>query len=266
MEPLRAGWPLLLLTVSAAAAPAAAQEPHLPSESEVREVLETSAIQAVLASLGPQVVAALEGAAPSLDEDARGRIGEAVNEAFAPDRLYGHVVAYLRSRAGGGELAALRGWLLSDAFREIQAKSAPGSLEESFEEYMARLRGSPPAEERVDLAARYVQAQRAGEFYVALGDRVRSAALRLAAAPEGAGAVAPPQPSARERAQELQQYRMFSILSFLQQLEPLSDDEARRLVEAYESPSGQWYVGAYTEALLSAIDAAADAAVARVRS
>jgi hypothetical protein len=173
------------------------------------------------------------------------------------------VVSFIQSRSDQGQVAALRAWLLSKPIRQLEGKVDAQKKVESIEQYAERVQSTPPSRERVALVARYVEAQRAGEFYVLIGERLRAAVRRIAEHIEAAELIRVEEPSDAERAEQLQQYRMVSVVSFMQHLEPLSDDEVRRLVEAYASPSGQWYVETYTAALLSAIDTAAAAAVAK---
>lgn len=52
-----------------------------------------------------------------------------------------------------------------------------------------------------------------------------------------------------------------ATISFLQRFEPLTNDEVRRLIGAYESRSGKWYIAAYTDGVALAISQAAEKAV-----
>jgi hypothetical protein len=236
----------------------------LPSEQQVQEVLETSQIEDFLRSLGGDVLDRLPLVAPELDSVARGRIDEVVATAFAAPALESAVIAHFIARSPGGELRAVREWLLSPAFAAIQAKANPDSIGESLDQFILRLEATPPPRERVELVARYVEVQRAGEFYVRLDDQLRSAAQRLAE--DGSGSQLPPapEPTPAEREAQLQQMSLISFLSFLQRFEALTDREAEELLGAYESPSGRWYVDTYTEALLHAIELSTTAALAEL--
>jgi hypothetical protein len=64
-----------------------AQERASPTETEVREVLETSAIKDVLGSLADQTIAAFNQAVPSLSAAVREQAAGVITEAFALDRL-----------------------------------------------------------------------------------------------------------------------------------------------------------------------------------
>src|SRR5688572_24343202 len=107
---------LTLLIVALTFPPAVLGQLGPPSEVEVREVLEKSQVGDFLASLGQTVVGRLPQVAPELDSLSHREIREAVSDAFSPQALARTVTAHFIERSPGGELQALRAWLLSPEF------------------------------------------------------------------------------------------------------------------------------------------------------
>jgi hypothetical protein len=58
---------------------------------------------------------------------------------------------------------------------------------------------------------------------------------------------------------------VITFVSLMRRYEPLTDAEVQRLLEGYESPAGQWWMSTYSDAVLFAIDVAAEAAIADLR-
>lgn len=150
----------------------------------------------------------------------------------------------------------LYSWLLADSIQRIEAKTDSAAEAKTLEEYAQELQSRRPPEEQIQLAIRFVAAQKAGEFYVRYITALQKAMV------ETLGAVSPnlpklPELTPAQRAQAVQQYRGVALVSFLQRFEALTEPEVLRVIKAYETSSGQWYVDAYTAAIEEAITNAA---------
>ena len=150
---------------------------------------------------------------------------------------------------------------MSDSIRALEARADSASEGESLEQFAQRLQTRRPPVERIQLAARFTEIQKAGDFYVRYLTELRVASEAITAA---VLSTVPKrqQPSPDQTDQAVQQFNQVATLSFLQRFEPLTDHEVLRLIEAYESRSGRWYIASYTEAVAFAISDAAKKVVA----
>jgi hypothetical protein len=247
------------------ASPAGAQEATRPSDAEVHAVLQALEVEHTLVSLSQNTSKALADVAPSLDRARRSRIAAILDDAFLPDRLHQDVTDFVRQRSGEGQVAALSEWLLSEEFRAIRARMNPDAMPESFLAYAEHLQANPASPERFDLVARMVYAQRAGDFFILTTDGLQAAVERLVDLAAGPGSAMRVELTPQQEANRLQDVQITSFIAFMRRLEPLSDAEAQQLLGAYESTSGQWWITTYADAVLAAIDAAAERASAALR-
>jgi hypothetical protein len=239
---------------------ATAQEAARPTEAEVRAVLDAWEADHMLVSLSRAADKMLVDVGSSLSGATRARVSIALTDAFSADRLRASLSADLLEHAEADELAALGRWLLAEEFRGIRARMNPDAMPASFQEYAAYLRANPAPPARFDLVARLVFAQAAGELFVLTTDRLRASIEAVVDEAGGPGSAVRVQLSAEREQDRLEDVHITTFISLLRRLEPLSDPEARRLLDAYASESGQWWVSTYQHALLAAIDAAAERA------
>ena len=252
-QAFRIGTMILLATPSATSAQV--------SESDIREVLETSQVRDVLGSVGSQIMAGAHAAAPDIDTL---KLSPIVHTYFAEDSLVAAATRYLADAASGDLLSELRAWLLSDSIRTLEAKADAASETESLEQFAQRLQTRRPPAERIQMAARFTQIQKAGDFYVRYLTELQAASEAITAAvlrtlPQSQ------QPSPAQTDQAVRQFDQVATLSFLHRFESLTDQEVLRLIAGYESRSGTWYIASYTEAVAFAISDATKKAVATLK-
>jgi hypothetical protein len=241
---------IVLATPSAVSAQASA--------SDIREVLETSQVRDVLGSAGSHILAGARAAVPDIDTL---RLARIVDTHFLEDSLIAEATRYLGNAASGDILSELRAWLLADSIRTLEGKANAASEAESLEQFAERLQARRPSAERIQLAARFTEIQRAGHFYVRYLTELQAATEAITAAVLGTVPQSQ-QPSAAQMDEAVQQFNQVATVSFLQRFEPLTDQEVLRLIAAYESRSGTWYIASYTEAVAFAISEATKKVVA----
>jgi hypothetical protein len=149
--------------------------------------------------------------------------------------------------------------------RTIRAKMNPDVMRGSFQAYAEYLAANPPPPGRFDLVARLVHSQRSGEFFVLATDQLQSTVTRVVDQVGGAGTARRGRSTALEDQGRADDVEIASFVSLLKRVEPLSDSEAERLLEAYESAPAQWWVGVYADAILAALDGAGVRASAALR-
>jgi hypothetical protein len=225
------------------------------------EVLRTSAITEVLGHVGSQVLVGALSAVPDVDS---ARIAPVIEVRFSADSLIDDATSRFAAAAAAGPFAELRSWLLSDSIRAIEVKGDSAAAARPLEEYANALSENPPSDLLWQLAQRYARAQMAGEFYVRYLVEVQAAAFRVANAATGQD-LEIPVPTEPQREGAVQQFAHFAAISFLQRFEALTEAEIIRLIEAYESPSGQWYVAAYRDAVGAALEAAGRSAAEQLK-
>ena len=228
------------------------------SESDVREVLETSQVRDVLGSVGDQILVGARSAAPDVDTL---KLAPIVHTYFAEDSLVAAAARHLAAAASTDLVLELRAWLLSDSIQTLEERADSSSEAESLEQFAQRIQTSRPPVERIQLAVRFTKIQRAGDFYVRYLTELQAASDAIAAAVLKTSSESR-QPSSAQTAQAVQQFDQVATLSFLQRFETLTDAEVQRLIAAYESRSGMWYISAYTDAVTFAISDAARKALA----
>ena len=230
------------------------------TQAQAREVLETSQADDVVGMVAGQIVTGLAamGAADTA------RIAAAVRQHYAAETLLSAMAERIAQNAPPDTFAQLRSWLLAAPMLSLQARGDSAAQRETLEAFVQRVQADRPPEPRIALAARFATAQDAGEFYFRFLTALQESAFGVARA---AGMTVPdmPEPSAADRAQAVAGFGNMAAMTFLQRLEPLSEADAASLIEAWESPSGRWYVAAYTDALVHALEEAGRRAAAAVK-
>jgi hypothetical protein len=255
----------VLLAASLGAVPGSGQDVARPREIEIAAALEASGTEQLLAALSEGVGGVLSDAAPRLEGPLRVHVGVALREAFAPELLHRDVAAFVRDNPDRGQWVALREGLLSADFGALRRRMNPDVMPASFQSHAEYLQANPAPEGRFDLVGRLVFAQHAGEVSVLTADGLRAAVTRVAERAVGPGTASRGLPSQREDQIRAEDVEITSFVSLLRRLEPLTNEEVERLVEAYESPSGQWWVAMHRDAVLAALDAAAERAIVMLR-
>lgn len=245
-----------LLLVLAKGLTTYAQQPSL--DEEIEDLLKTSSLSQVLAEIPSQLLATAEKIEPTLTEQQRNRLASAVAATFAERQLHEYVVASFRSQVDGEKLTEVRRALQTSSIREIHARFDSYKPKESFEQYAQRVQRERPPQARIDLMTRMVESQHAPEFYVRLTLGIQKAAHSAVRKILGDGIEAWTPPSDKQISELHERYAAISFLNFLQRFESLSDAEVEAFVGLYERNSGQWYVKAYTQAIVTAIEKATE--------
>jgi len=221
--------------------------------ADVREVVAMSKAAENMEPLAAQMIQLVGSTTPARDTAV---VNAVIRTHFSSDSLIASIVAHLQSSADPATFRTLKSWLLADSIRVLDMRADSASDREPLEAYAARLRANRPAETRIQLATEFVVAQRAAEFYVQFLGALRESAAVIGKA---AGSTGPlPQPFTPGEIMGLKtQSTQVTFVSFLQRFDALTEAEVRRLVTAYQSPSGAWYVTAYTTAVATAIRKAA---------
>jgi hypothetical protein len=135
----------------------------------------------------------------------------------------------------------------------------------SFTEHAELIEANRPPQERFDLIGRMVRTQRGGEFFILTADHLRAATERIVDEAMGPGTAVPVEITPDEDQDRRLDLEVITFVSLMRRYEPLTDAEVQRLLEGYESPAGQWWMSTYSDAVLFAIDVAAEAAIADLR-
>ena len=235
-----------LLAASFSIATAQVQQPH-----SIDDVLQVTKVKDILQSIPEQFLITFQQ--HQTDSSLASQdLSQLAAKHFADTTLYRYVLEGMQKRSDKETLTVLTAWLFSDWAIEARGRVETYEPEQTLEEYAQGLQEAPPAQERVLLMARFVEANSAGSFYVGLQEAVRVAVDEVMTALGGASEEVPSL-TEQEKAGMVQQYTMFALVSFLHRYEPLSDAQLTQLVEAYESESGRWYVEAYSRAVAESI-------------
>mgnify|MGYP006278274311 FL=1 len=222
----------------------------------IQELLDYSLVENVLDGRADAFLTELrELLGPDVDF-ASGRVERIVREEFASDRIRGYVAEQLKVNSLPAELEEAAALLRGGAIGRVSDLVARYDPPESFEAFVAGLRNSPPAQERVQLLAEFTDAQQAASLYLLLDETVRRGAHRVASVMTGGGS--PPyaelDPAAvRER---LQRGRQLAVLSYLHRFRPVEAELLASATADYRTSRGRWFVEAYSLALAESIQLA----------
>ncbi|HEX6588462.1 MAG TPA: hypothetical protein VF039_05520 [Longimicrobiales bacterium] len=231
------------------------------TDERVRAVLATSAVTDMFADVPHTIVASIASLSPDADTAA---VAAAVRTHFSQDSLVARVAAHLMESADPALFDDLYAWLLADSIRTLEARGDAAGRSTPLEQYASALQQREPDQDLVELAEAFAQVQGAGEFYVVYLMALRDATATVAAA-SGRPIPATPEPTEAQIDQAIAHFHGVSVLSFLQRFEALTPAEARRLVDAYATESGRWYIRTYTDAVGIALRAAGERTAAALR-
>ena len=184
------------------------------------------------------------------------RLVNLIRTHFSGDSLLHNTAVFLHAEASLPLFTELHAWFLSDSIRRTENKAWSALRRETSEHFEARIQQNPLDATIVRLANQLEQASQSGFIFNSYLAAEQEARFRVI---EGAQtALARPGPwSAEQHAAGLQQIVDLKRLEALQMVEALSEVETWRLIRAYETPSGQWYVREYPRALEAAFMRAA---------
>lgn len=233
-------------------------------EAHIREVVEQSQLRSVVSDMGGGFMAAVEEHRTSLTDSVRLEIQEAVSVHFSADSLFESVVHSMLDAAEDDRVFELRDWTSADEHRTFRQAVDESETTESLEAYSQRLSTEPPSDDRIAAVSQLVAAQRTGSLYVLIEEAFRQTAHE---AVTSAGVMLSPLEERTDRELEsmAQQYEMISILTYMQRTEALSEEQIRAAAVRYETPSGEWYVRAYSEGLFGAVRDAGLRVAERIR-
>lgn len=247
-----------------AATAAHAQAPKNDANAAVREIVRLSGAERQLQTIASQARTQLRERHAGLPENTRIRIDTAIGAAFAPKTLHHILVQGVEVRFDQERAAVALRWLRSPQGRRasrLDEAAAGPEMAQELSAYVARLRTTPPAPQRLRLTQRLEAATGAVAFTVELVTGMFTAM---------AGALDPVLPAnARLKPGELDSI----VADMRRQLEPtireailvtllftyrsLGEAELAEVVRFYESDAGQWYTTATGQALLDVMSAAA---------
>jgi hypothetical protein len=192
------------------------------------------------------------------------RLARSIQTHFSRDSLFHNTAVFLQAEASPSLFPELHAWFLSDSIRATENKAWTAVRRETSEQFEARAKRDSPDPSVVDLANRLEQAKRSGFMFNSYLTAEQEARFRVIAG----GQTKLPRPgpwSAEQHAAGLQQNIDLARVEALRMVEVLSEVETSRLIRAYETPSGQWYVSAYPRAAEAALMRAARHVVADVQ-
>ena len=249
-----------LLTTPGPARPAS----QMASPEAISRVLETSEVSQVLHGVLSALLGEVEVQSSHVPSRYLTRLRTLAPAHFSEPRLRETVLERMRADSDEETVSELLGWLEADSTEEFRRIVREHETSESLADYAKRIERQRPGNQRLTLTTRHARAQGAGRFYVTMRQVTQRAAHDVLVA---AGVELESDPDARDREIESQRedYLNLAILSFLQRYEPVSDEQLLEITERWESPSGQWYVDAYTAAVSAAIRRAGEGLAQQLR-
>jgi hypothetical protein len=242
---------VLVLSASSLAAPLAAQAPPALVDS----LLEHSEVESMLSGVRPGVQAALEAI---LDVPLPSAVAASLDDQLAVATLRERMVTEFAMWGDRRDFESALALMASPAMARLDSLVEAAPASESIEEFARGLQADPPAPARVRVVARLAAAQRAGDFFVLIDERMREAAYLIASA---VMSDAPPFEPIDEAAwnDAARQNLMGVLISFLYRYRLADDSLLEEVASAWESEAGQWYVESYSYSLGETIKQSAGA-------
>jgi hypothetical protein len=227
------------------------------------DLLQSSGLRVQLDSLTAGIRAQFLRAHRRQSSQDRLAIDRIVAERFSPDSLHARIKAEFQRDLGPGRLQKTRAWYDSPLGRRITGQELAALIAAGGPQAVADLERNRPSARRLELIERLDAGGGASETTVDVTVAiVRS--LTVAFQP-GLPAVAGlsrdqlDKQIAQARNRTLENMRRVCMASMLLTYRGFSDDELDQYVQFVESDAGQWYMSVMNSALLTAINAAADA-------
>jgi Uncharacterized protein conserved in bacteria (DUF2059) len=241
----------------------AGQLDHRAETRTLDELLQSSGLRVQLDSLTVGIRAQFLRAHRNQSSQDRLAIDRIVTERFSADILHSRIKAEFQRDLESGRLQKALAWYESPLGKRIVGQELAALVAAADADAVVDLEQHRPPARRIDLIERLDAGGGASETTVDVTVAiVRS--LTVAFQP-GLPAVAGlsrdqlDRQIARARSRTLEDMRRVCMVSMLLAYRGLSDDELEQYVQFVESDAGRWYMTVMNSALLTAVDAAADA-------
>jgi hypothetical protein len=241
----------------------AAQPDHRAETRALDDLLQSSGLRVQLDSLTAGIRAQFLRAHRNQSSQDRLAIDRIVTEHFSADILYSRIQGEFQRALETGRLQTALAWYESPLGKRTTGQELAALVASGGAEAVAELERHRPSERRIELIERLDAGGGASETTVDVTVAiVRS--LTVAFQP-GLPAVAGlsrdqlDRQIARARNRTLENMRRVCMVSMLLAYRELSDDDLEQYVQFVESDAGRWYMTVMNSALLTAVDAAADA-------
>ena len=220
----------------------------------VKDIIGRSEVYSMISGLDSDV---LLGFSSALPDSILENLTPLVNKHFSTKSLYSHMVDYMSSKSSPRINNSLYEWLFSDWFLKQSHLIKTYTPELSIEEFAASLQNEQPPRERILAFYAFVEANKAGEFFLGIQEASRATSNEIYASLGFTSEITEPI-SDQEKAQLKQQYNLSILVSFLWAMEPLTKAQIQKMTDAYTSDSGIWYVQTYSDALVYSINRAGE--------
>lgn len=227
----------------------------------IRDIIATSEVFSLISGFDD---AFLEGVSGSLPDSIINRVTPLANTYFDEENLYLHIVDYMSSELSTNTFTALSEWLYSDWFLKQTSISKSYTPELTIEEYAASLQNNQPPRDRVLAFFAFVEANKAGEFFLGIQEASRTVTNEIYLSLGFPDKTEEPL-TEEEKTQLKQQYNLSTLVSFLWAMEPLSNLQVQKMTDAYNTDSGVWYVQTYSDALAYSINKAGEELISELK-
>ncbi|MEQ9264790.1 MAG: hypothetical protein RLN81_06185 [Balneolaceae bacterium] len=190
-------------------------------------------------------------------------INTLIDHHFQDKVLFQYALEYMDQEFDDQMFEELSAWLFSDWSKEIIYKTDSFEPELSLEEYASSLEKEVPPQDRLIAMYRFVEANKAGEFFFKIEDATNVIISKLNAIVENTD-LNYISPTSAERMQQISNYNLGTLVSFLWRMQPITIDQINQNTEAYTSTSGKLYVDSYSDAIVHALKKAGDKVLAEL--
>ena len=185
----------------------------------IKDIIATSEVFSLITGFDD---AFLEGISSSLPDSIIKKITPLAKTYFDEENLYLHIVDYMSSELSTSTFYALSDWLYSDWFLKQTSISKSYTPELTIEEYAASLQNNQPPRDRVLALFAFVEANKAGEFFLGIQEASRTVTNEIYLSLGFSNKTEEPL-SDQEKNQLIHQYNLSTLVSFLWAMEPLSN-------------------------------------------
>lgn len=255
---------VLPLVLACAGAPPPATRSVVQTQTAIERLLELSQVESIISARASTFTRRVALEAGDLTDPELERLVTVVQREFAPERLLQDIIGYLESESAGAAVAEVLDFMENGANAERTRITDAYEPPLSLEEFATSLGGSPPSPERTDVIVDWVTAQEAGDFFVLLDQALGEAAHAVVS--EFRTTAGPFEPISGDflAAESVRSFNAAAV-TFLYRFETVPDDVLRRATAEYSTPSGQWFVRAYSLAIAHTIRAAGERSAAALR-
>lgn len=212
----------------------------------IHDVISTTQLWGFIENINEDIKSELSGEIKSADST---KIYSLIDTHFSSKALYQIAFDYMSREIGTESLLQLNEWLFSKWAIEQDYIIKKYEPESSIEEYAENLQTETPPRERIFTMLEFVQANKAGEFFLNIEDaqeRLISELLSLTSNSDNSFSPL----KGKERESVIEQYNYGILVSFLWAMEPLSNEQILKSTDAYNSESGKLYVDSYSQAIV----------------